>query len=72
MNYACNACGMASGRKESVQHHIDNPRIHNGNANVVPYVQYLAGRQEERTPVIFIIHLSQRLHMRFEILMDSR
>lgn len=43
MNYACNACGMASGRKESVQRHIDNPRIHNGNANVVPYVQYLAG-----------------------------
>lgn len=43
MNYACNACGMASGRKESVQSHIDNPRIHYGNANVVPYVQYLAG-----------------------------
>jgi hypothetical protein len=43
MNYACNACGMASGRKESIQRHIDNPRIHNGNANVVPYVQYVAG-----------------------------
>src|SRR5919106_1479104 len=43
MNYVCNACGMASGRKESIQRHIDNPRIHNGNANVVPYVQYVAG-----------------------------
>jgi hypothetical protein len=43
MNYACNACGMASGRKESVRRHIDNPRIHNGNAIVIPYVQYVAG-----------------------------
>lgn len=42
MNHACNACGMASGRKESVQRHIDNPRIHNGNAIVIPYVQYVA------------------------------
>lgn len=33
---------MAPGRKESVQRHIDNPRIHNGNAIVIPYVQYVA------------------------------
>jgi hypothetical protein len=43
MNWACNACGMASGRRESVQRHIINPRIHNGKANAIPFVQYLAG-----------------------------
>jgi hypothetical protein len=41
-NWACDACGMASGRKESVQRHIDNPRIHNGNAIVIPYELYIA------------------------------
>jgi hypothetical protein len=43
MNYACGACGMASGRRESVQRHINNPRIHNGNAIAIPFVHYLAG-----------------------------
>jgi hypothetical protein len=43
MNYACDVCGMASGRKESVQRHIDNPKIHDGNAHVIPFVEYLAG-----------------------------
>jgi hypothetical protein len=43
MNYACDACGMASGRRESVQRHINNPRIHDGNAIAIPFVQYLAG-----------------------------
>jgi len=42
MNWACDACGMASGRKESVRRHIDNPRIHNGNAIAIPYVLYVA------------------------------
>lgn len=42
MNWACNACGMASGRKESVQRHINNPKIHNGDAIAIPFVQYLA------------------------------
>jgi hypothetical protein len=41
-NWAYNACGMSSGRKESVQRHIDNPRIHNGNAIVIPYELYIA------------------------------
>jgi hypothetical protein len=44
MNYACNACGMASGRRESVQRHINNPNKHNGNARVISFVEYLAGR----------------------------
>ena len=43
MNYACDACGMASGRRESVQRHIDNPNKHNGNARVISFVEYLAG-----------------------------
>ena len=42
MNWACNACGMASGRKESVQRHIINPKIHSGDAIAIPFVQYLA------------------------------
>jgi hypothetical protein len=43
MNYACDVCGMASGRRESVQRHIDNPNKHNGNARVISFVEYLAG-----------------------------
>ena len=43
MNYACDVCGMASGRRESVQRHIDNPNKHNGNAHVISFVEYLAG-----------------------------
>lgn len=43
MNWVCNACGMASGRRESVQRHIDNPRWHKGNATAIPFVDYLAG-----------------------------
>lgn len=54
MNWACNACGMASGRRESVQRHIINPRIHNGKANAIPFVQYLAGLAKGMYP--HIIH----------------
>jgi hypothetical protein len=43
MNFACNSCGMASGRRESVQRHINNPKKHNGNARVISFVEYLAG-----------------------------
>jgi hypothetical protein len=43
MNFACNVCGMASGRRESVQRHINNPKKHNGNARVISFVEYLAG-----------------------------
>lgn len=43
MNWACNTCGMASGRKESVERHINNPRKHNGRAIAIPFVQYIAG-----------------------------
>lgn len=55
MNWACNACGMASGRRESVQRHIINPRIHNGKANAIPLVQYLAGLAKGMYP--HIIHI---------------
>lgn len=34
---------MTSGRRESVQRHINNPNKHNGNARVIPFVEYLAG-----------------------------
>jgi hypothetical protein len=43
---------MASGRKESVQRHIDNPNKHNGNARVIPFVEYLAGRAAGKYPII--------------------
>jgi hypothetical protein len=43
MNYTCDVCGMASGRRESVQRHINNPKKHNGNARVISFVEYLAG-----------------------------
>ena len=43
MNWACDRCGMASGRKESVWRHINNPMIHRGKAGIVPFVHYLAG-----------------------------
>ena len=36
---------MSSGRKESVRRHINNPRIHDGRAFPIPYVEYLAGLQ---------------------------
>src|ERR671934_1069896 len=42
-NWACVSCGMYSARKSSVKRHIQN--IHNGNANFVSYVDYLAGRK---------------------------
>jgi hypothetical protein len=30
-------CGMSAGRRTSVQRHIDNPNIHNGNGRAVPF-----------------------------------
>ena len=30
-------CGMSAGRRTSVQRHIDNPNIHNGNGHAVPF-----------------------------------
>jgi hypothetical protein len=45
LNYSCNRCGMTSGRKESVRRHIRNPRIHSGNARIIPYIEYVAGLQ---------------------------
>src|SRR5919197_4854383 len=42
-NWACANCGMYSSRKSSVKRHIQN--IHGGNANLVSFVDYLAGRR---------------------------
>jgi hypothetical protein len=39
-NWICNACGMSSGRRTSVQRHIDNPNIHNGGSRAVPLADY--------------------------------
>ena len=36
---------MTSGRKESVRRHIRNPRIHSGNARIIPYIEHVAGLQ---------------------------
>ena len=40
LNWRCNICGMSAGRRTSVQRHIDNPNIHNGNGRAVPLAQH--------------------------------
>jgi hypothetical protein len=47
-NWVCSKCGMWSTRKFSVKRHITNQ--HNGNANLVPYIEYLVGRQSGLYP----------------------
>jgi hypothetical protein len=42
-NWACSSCGMYSSRRWSVERHILN--LHDGSGNVVPFVDYLVGRQ---------------------------
>ena len=42
-NWVCSNCGMWSTRKFSVKRHITNQ--HGGNAFLVPYIDYLVGRQ---------------------------
>ena len=42
-NWACSECGMYSSRRVSVERHILN--LHDGISNVVPFVDYLVGRQ---------------------------
>jgi hypothetical protein len=42
-NWACSSCGMYSSRSWSVERHILN--LHSGSGNVVPFVDYLVGRQ---------------------------
>jgi hypothetical protein len=44
-NWACSACGMYSGRKESVVRHIRNKNVHNGYASVIPFVDSFIARQ---------------------------
>lgn len=56
MNWACNTCGMASGRRQSVQRHIANPRIRGGNAIAVSFVEYLAGLTAGLYPRPYGIH----------------
>ena len=45
-NWSCTACGLYSGRRYCVQRHINNNNIHKGNANAIPFVEYLVGRRE--------------------------
>jgi len=47
-NWVCSNCGMWSTRKFSVKRHIINQ--HNGNASLVPYIDYLVGRQSGLYP----------------------
>ncbi|HEY6659270.1 MAG TPA: hypothetical protein VIZ62_12160 [Nitrososphaeraceae archaeon] len=47
-NWVCSNCGMWSTRKFSVKRHIINQ--HNGNAWLVPYIDYLVGRQSGLYP----------------------
>ncbi|MGA7370883.1 MAG: hypothetical protein WBX01_17310 [Nitrososphaeraceae archaeon] len=42
--WACTACGMYSSRRYSVKRHIAN--LHDGLANIVSFVDYLAGRRQ--------------------------
>ena len=42
-NWSCADCGMYSSRKYSVERHIQN--LHNGNGQIVSFVDYIAGRQ---------------------------
>ena len=37
-------CGMSAGRRTSVQRHIDNPNIHNGNGRAVPFAGHRSGQ----------------------------
>lgn len=41
--WACSMCGMYSSRKYSVKRHII--KLHNGVANIVSFIDYLAGRR---------------------------
>jgi len=41
---------MISGRRESVVRHINNPRIHAGQALAVPYIEFIS-RSKNGTPV---------------------
>lgn len=42
--WACSSCGMYSGRKYNVKRHIIS--MHNGLANIVSFIDYLAHRKQ--------------------------
>ena len=42
--WACAICGMYSSRRYSVKRHII--KLHNGVANIVSFIDYLAGRRQ--------------------------
>ena len=44
--WSCTTCGMSSGRKFSVQRHIQNYGIHNGEGKAIPFVEYAVGRRQ--------------------------
>ena len=47
-NWVSSNCGMWSSKKFSVKRHITNQ--HSGNAFIVPYIDYLVGRQSGLYP----------------------
>jgi len=52
-NWACSGCGMYSSRRWSVERHILN--LHEGISIVVPFVDYLVGRNQVITgPILFL------------------
>ena len=49
---------MISGRRESVIRHINNPRIHSGQALAVPYIEFIS-RSKNGTPVSSSAYVSR-------------
>jgi hypothetical protein len=41
--WSCGKCGFSTGRRWVVERHIANPRIHDGDAEVVSYEEYVTG-----------------------------
>ena len=46
--YACSACGQFSARRDTLERHILNPRIHGGQGEAVPIARYIAGTLTNR------------------------
>lgn len=44
--WTCSVCGMSSGRKWSVQRHLENYNFHSGKGSVITFVQYAVGIRE--------------------------
>jgi hypothetical protein len=49
-------------KASNVQRHIDNPNKHDGNARVIPFVEYIAGRAAGKYPIISNSSRSRATH----------